>query len=179
LALMLYAEARRGARRDASGEFVPLTEQVPARWDAAMIDEAEALLSRANGIGHTGRYQLEAAVQSAHLIRRRSGRSDWLAIAALYTALLEINPSPVVVINRAVAIAEAHGAAQGLAALDVIADDPRLAQYQPFWAARADLLARTGDVAGAEAAYQRAIGLEPDAVVRRFLQGRRARLRAG
>jgi RNA polymerase sigma-70 factor (ECF subfamily) len=178
LALMLYAEARRSARRDAQGEFVPLTKQDPAHWDAAMIDEAEALLTRANGIGDTGRYQLEAAVQSAHIVRRRSGRTDWLAIEALYSALLAISYSPVVAINRAIAIAEARGATLGLAALDEIADDDRLAQYQPYWAARADLLARIGEIGDAEAAYQQAIGLESDPAVRRFLQGRCAALRA-
>lgn len=176
LALMLYAEARRHARRDAGGEFVPLTEQDPAQWNEAMLDEAETLLTRANGIGDTGRYQLEAAVQSAHIVRRRSGRTDWLAIAALYDALLAISYSPVVAINRAVAIAEERGAASGLAVLDELAEDARLAQYQPYWAARADLLARIGDVAGAEAAYRQAIGLESDPAVRRFLQGRSAAL---
>jgi len=178
LALMLYAEARRHARRGAKGEFVPLTEQDPSRWDAAMVDEAEALLTRANGVGDTGRYQLEAAVQSAHIARRFSGRTDWAAIEALYGALLAISHSPVVAINRAVAIAEARGAALGLAALDQIADDARMAQYQPYWAARADLLARMGETAQARAAYQQAIGLEADPAVRRFLQDRCAALRA-
>jgi RNA polymerase sigma-70 factor (ECF subfamily) len=177
LALMLHAEARRGARRNHEGDYVPLAEQDPAAWDAQMIEEAEALLLRASRMGAVGRYQLEAAVQSAHAARRMSGRTDWAAIARLYDALLAITDSPVVAINRAIAMAEAHGAAAGLAALDALADDPRLADYQPYWAARAGLLGQAGEVDAAEAAYARAIGLEADPAVRRFLQQRRAALR--
>ena len=178
LALMLHAQARRDARRDDQGRYVPLDEQDPTRWDTSLIDDAEALLLRAGRMGTIGRYQLEAAVQSAHVIRRRTGRADWPAIARLYDALLGLTGSPVVAINRAVAIAETRGAEAGLAALDEIASDPRLADYQPYWAARAGLLARTDDMAAAESAYQRAIGLEADPAVRRFLQDRRAALRA-
>ncbi|HEX2485096.1 MAG TPA: DUF6596 domain-containing protein [Myxococcota bacterium] len=174
LALMLYAHARRDARRDAAGEYVPLAEQDPARWDAAAIDEAEALLGRASALPGAGRYQLEAAVQSAHVVRRRAGRSDWAAIAALYDALYAATRSPVVAINRAVALAQLRGAAAGLEALDALGDDPRLASYQPYWAARAELLAQVGDAALADAAYERAIGLESDPAVRRFLDQRRA-----
>ncbi|RIL05921.1 MAG: RNA polymerase subunit sigma-70 [Proteobacteria bacterium] len=174
LALMLYAHARRDARRDAGGEYVPLAEQDPARWDAAAIEEAEALLARASALPGTGRHQLEAAVQSAHVVRRLTGRADWEAILRLYDALLAMTGSPVVAVNRAVALAETRGAADGLAALEAIGDDARLAQYQPYWAARAALCARAGDVAGADAAYQRAIGLASDPAVRRFLERRRA-----
>jgi len=177
LALMLYAEARRGARRDARGDYVPLAEQDPARWDAPLIDEAEALLQSAGGMGAVGRYQLEAAVQSAHVVRRRTGQADWTAIERLYDALMALTGSPVVAINRAVAVAETRGPAAGLAALDALADDARLAEYQPYWAARAGLLARSGEVERAAQAYQRAIGLEPDPAVRRFLQRRRTELR--
>jgi RNA polymerase sigma-70 factor (ECF subfamily) len=179
LSLMLHAEARRGARRGPSGEYVPLAEQDPALWDAPLIDEAEALLFRASGAGATGRYQLEAAVQSAHVVRRRTGRSDWAAIERLYEALSALTGSPVVAINRAVAVAETRGPAAGLAALDVVAADARLAEYQPYWAARAGLLAGTGEVEGADAAYERAIGLERDPAVRRFLQLRREELHGG
>ena len=178
LALMLHAEARRGARRDARGDYVPLAEQDPQSWDARLIEEAEALLLRASRMGVVGRYQLEAAVQSAHVVRRMTGRSDWAAIERLYDALLAIIDSPVVAINRAVAIAETRGPAAGLMALEALASDARLAEYQPYWAARAGLLARTGEVAAAEEAYERAIGLEADPAVRRFLQARRAQLRA-
>ncbi len=181
LALMLHAQARRAARRDAQGGYVPLAEQDPALWNAHQIDEAEALLLRASAMGtrgSTGRYQLEAAVQSAHVIRRRTGRADWPAIARLYDALAALTGSPVVEINRAVAVAETRGAAAGLAVLDAVADDPRLADYQPYWAARAGLLAGTGATAAADAAYAQAIGLEADPAVRRFLQQRREALQA-
>lgn len=170
---MLHAEARRGARRNARGEYVPLAEQDPAQWNAALIDEAEALLLRASTLGAIGRYQLEAAVQSAHVVRRRSGRTDWAAIEKLYDALLALTGSPVVAINRAVALAETRGPAAGLAALDALAGDARLAEYQPYWAARAGLLHASGARAPADAAYQRAIGLESDPAVRAFLQRRR------
>ena len=178
LALMLYLEARRATRRGADGEYVPLTDQDTASWDELLIVEAEALLRRASTGGAVGRYQLEAAVQSAHVIRRRTGRADWAAIERLYDALFAITGSPVVAINRAVAIAETCGPGAGLAALDAIAGDARLADYQPFWAARAGLLARNGDIDAAEQAYNQAIGLESDPAVRRFLQERYAALRA-
>jgi RNA polymerase sigma-70 factor (ECF subfamily) len=172
LALMLHAEARRGARRSAHGEFVPLADQDPALWDTRLIDEAEALLLRAVGMNAIGRYQLEAEAQSAHAHRRLTGRTDWAAIVQIYDALLAITYSPVVAINRAVACAEATEPAAGLAALVAMANDSRLADYQPYWAARADLHARAGDTSAAEKAYQRAIGLESDPAVRRFLQRR-------
>jgi len=177
LSLMLYAQARRDARRDAQGEYVPLADQDPASWDTRLIEEAEGLLSRASAMPGTGRYQLEAAVQSAHVVRRLTGRSDWAAIERIYDALLAMTGSPVVAINRAVAAAEMRGPAAGLDALDALSDDPRLADYQPYWAARAGLLARTGEVEAADGAYERAIGLEADPAVRRFLQRRRAELR--
>jgi RNA polymerase sigma-70 factor (ECF subfamily) len=173
LALMLHAEARRAARRDPDGRYVPLAEQNPRRWEAAAIDEAEALLREASAMRRIGRFQLEAAVQSAHAARRVTGRTDWAAIIDLYNALLAETGSPVVAINRAVALAELRGAAAGLSALDALADDRRLAEYQPYWAARAGLLARDGDGEAADQAYERAIGLESDPAVRRFLQKRR------
>lgn len=173
LSLMLYAQSRRPARRDADGEYVPLADQDPTAWDGDLIEEAENLLRRASALPHSGRYQLEAAVQSAHVVRRRTGRSDWTAIEHIYDALLAMTASPVVAINRAIAIAETRGPAAGLAALDVIASDRRLGEYQPYWAARADLLARDGDVPASKEAYNRAIGLETDPAVRRFLEQRR------
>ncbi|MBB6409829.1 RNA polymerase sigma factor [Mesorhizobium sangaii] len=177
LSLMLFAEARRSARRDAAGEYVPLAEQKCAEWDAALIEEAESLLRRAATMGVIGRYQLEAAVQSVHAARRLTGLTDWAAIRNFYDALSVIAGSPVVAINRAVAIAEAEGAVAGLAAIYVLGDDKRLNDYQPYWAARAGLLARLGQVPQAIDAYDRAIGLERDPAVRRFLQGKRAALR--
>ena len=178
LSLMLHAHARRDARRNEAGEYVPLAEQEPARWDTAMIEEAEALLMQANRCGDVGRYQLEAAVQSAHAVRRRTGRADWHAIEQLYDALCALTGSPVAALNRAVALAETRGPAQGLAALDALADDKRLADYQPYWAARAELLARTGAADAALEAYRRAMGLERDDAVREFLQRRAAAVHA-
>jgi RNA polymerase sigma-70 factor (ECF subfamily) len=174
LAMMLHAAARRPARRDAHGAYVPLAEQDTSLWDQAMIEEAEALLLRASAARAIGRYQLEAAVQSAHAARRFTGRTDWAAIARLYDALAVITDSPVVAVNRAVAIAEAEGAARGLACLDTLGADRRLDDYQPYWAARAELLARAGEPGAADDAYRRAIGLEPDPAVRAWLQQRRA-----
>jgi RNA polymerase sigma-70 factor (ECF subfamily) len=176
LALMLHLDARRAARRDTQGGYVPLAEQDTMHWDHRMIDEAEALLARAGAMKLPGRFQLEAAVQSAHAVRRRAGRPDWTAIAQLYEALFALTGSPVVAINRAIAIAETQGPAAGLVALDAVADDQRLRDYQPYWAARAALLARLDDRAAADKAYELAIGLESDPAVRRFLERRRAAL---
>ena len=178
LALMLHAQARRAARRDANGNYVPLAEQDPRAWDQALIDEAEVLLRRASTLCTIGRYQLEAAVQSAHVVRRLTGRTDWAAIVQLYDALAALTGSPVVALNRSVAIAEMRGAHAGLAALDELAGEPRFADYQPYWAARAGLLERAGEIGAADDAYRRAIGLEADPAVRRFLQQRRDRLPA-
>jgi RNA polymerase sigma-70 factor (ECF subfamily) len=176
LALMLYAEARRAARRGIKGEYMPLADQDPALWDQAMITEAETMLLRAGAIGVVGRFQLEAAVQSAHVVRRLTGRSDWVAIERLYAALASMTDSPVVTINHAIAIAETSGAEAGLAVLDTVAADRRVTEYQPYWAARAGLLARTGSAAAADEAYRQAIGLEPDPAVRRFLMRKREEL---
>ena len=170
LALMLHAHARRGARRDGGGAYVPLTQQQPAQWDGAMIDEAEAVLWQASSHHRPGRYQLEAAIQSAHNVRRHGGASDWQAIARLYEALHQLTGSPVAAINRAVAMAASEGSQAGLDILDGLQKDARLADYQPFWAARAELLARAGQREQAREAYQRAIGLERDPAVRAFLQ---------
>jgi RNA polymerase sigma-70 factor (ECF subfamily) len=176
LGLMLHAEARRPARRNAQGDYVPLAEQQPAAWNVRMIEEAEALLRRASELGSVGRYQLEGAIQSAHVARRLTGHADWPAVVQLYDALLAISGSPVAAVNRALAIAELDGAAAALHALDSAAADARLAEYQPYWAARAELLARTGAREEASHAYEVAIGLESDASVRRFLEQRRALL---
>ena len=174
LALLLYAQARRDARRNALGDYVPLAEQNSARWNASMIDEAEALLLHASTLGSIGRFQLEAAVQSAHVLGCRIGQTDWSALVQLYDALTRLTGSPVVAINRALAIAALHGAEAALAAMPTPASDARLAEYQPYWAARAELLARTGGCLEANHAYDLAIGLERDPAVRRFLQQRQA-----
>jgi RNA polymerase sigma-70 factor (ECF subfamily) len=179
LALMLHAEARRHARRNLHGDYVPLAEQDPALWDSQMIDEAEALLWRASTLGSIGRYQLEGALQSAHVCRSRTGRANWAEVVQLYDALFALVGSPVVAINRALAIAEVHGAGAALDAMQELAADGRLAEYQPYWAARAELLAKTGAHGEARHAYEIAIGLERDASVRRFLQQRQSALEGG
>jgi RNA polymerase sigma-70 factor (ECF subfamily) len=176
LALMLHAEARRRARRSRAGEFVPLAEQDQLLWDHAQIAEAEALLHRAGSMRRIGRFQLEAAVQSAHVDRCRTGAASWSHVVELYDALLGLTGSPVVLINRALAIAEVEGAAAGLNAMPDEAADARLTEYQPYWAARSELLARTGEFAQARRANEIAIGLERDPAVRQFLERRRADL---
>jgi RNA polymerase sigma-70 factor (ECF subfamily) len=173
LALMLHAEARRHARRTPGGDYVPLAEQDPTQWDAGLIAEAEALLLRASALGAIDRYQLEGALQSAHVFRCRTGQANWAAVLELYDALLALSGSPVVAINRAIALGELRGPDAALAALDTLAADARLREYQPYWAARAELLAKAGRHDDAQQAYDIAIGLERDPAVRRFLQRRR------
>ena len=176
LALMLYAEARRKARRSPEGAYIALAEQDTSLWDGERIAEAEAALVSASGHGILGRYQLEAAIQSAHIARRRGRVNNWAAVVQLYDAMLALTGSPVAGINRAVALAEMEGAAAGLAALNAVAGDPRVLDYQPYWAARADLLARTGSHAEARSAYEIAIGLERDPSVRELLARRAQQL---
>lgn len=176
LALMLHADARRRARRDGYGEYVPLAQQDPALWDSRMIVEAEALLRRASALGSIGRYQLEGALQSAHVYRCQTGHANWAEVLRLYDALFALDSSPVVAVNRAVAIAELHGASAALDALKGVAADVRLTEYQPYWATYAELLAKTGEHGEAGRAYDMAIGLERDPAVRRFLQRRRSAL---
>ena len=174
LALMLYAESRRSARRDADGSFVPLERQNTASWDHVLVDEAEGLLVRANREAGIGRFQLEAAIQSVHASRHRTGRTDWPAIIALYSALLAVTASPVVAVNRAAAQAAAGAPETALRELDRFMTDPRMISYQPFWAARAAALAAVGHIRAADAAYGQAIGLEPDQAVRVHLFKARA-----
>ncbi len=175
LATMLYAHARRDARRDDCGAYVALANQDVRRWDAGMIDEAEAVLSRASGLRRPGRYQLEAAVQSAHSVRRHGAAPDAEAILQLYAGLHALSGSPVTALNHAVALAAVEGPQAALQALRAIEQEP-LARHQPYWAALGHLLDLCGQREEAAAAYQRAIGLERDPAVRRFLQARTAGL---
>lgn len=175
-ALMLHAEARRKARRTPDGEFVTLAEQDPARWDSQMIDRAESLLHRASAMERIGRYQLEAALQSAHVHRRRTGTDNRRAVKQFYDALFDLTGSPVVAVNRALAVAEIEGPEKALEMLSQHGTTPQLTEYQPFWAVQAELLTRTGKAEEARKAYEVAIGLERDPAVRRFLQKRRAKL---
>ena len=172
LALMLYAEARRPARRSADGAYVPLEEQDTSLWDDSLIAHAEQLLRDANLGGPTGRYQIEAAIQSAHTARRLGGLNNWPVIVQLYDHLLVLTRSPVVVLNRAVARAEADGPDAALADLAPIADDKRMLSYQPYWAARGHLLARADRPTEAAEAFTVAIGLTTDEAVRTYLQSK-------
>ncbi|RDU98783.1 RNA polymerase sigma factor [Trinickia dinghuensis] len=176
LSLILFAHARRDARRNAAGEYVPLSEQDPAKWNTPMLDAADALLLHASTFNVIARFQLEAALQSAHVYRCRTGQPNWDEVVQLYDALLAIAASPVIAVNRASALAECEGPQAALDALAPYADDPRLSEYQPYWATRADLLARAGSTDEALSSYDIAIGLERDPAVRRFLQHRRAEL---
>jgi RNA polymerase sigma-70 factor (ECF subfamily) len=169
LALMLYAHSRRAARRDGQGRYAPLSDQDTGLWDHEAIGEAEGLLRSASQSGAPGRFQLEAAVQSVHAARRLTGRTDWEAIVRLYDALYALTGSPVVAVNRAAAVARAQGPAAGLALLDEAGAGGGLKEFEPYWAARADLCLRLGDAAAARRAYDLAIGLQPDGAERDFL----------
>ena len=179
LALMLYAEARRTARRDPVGAYVPLEAQDINLWDDEQIMAAEALLREANASGPTGRYQIEAAIQSAHVARRVTGRPNWDSVVALYDVLLQLTHSPVALLNRAAALAETEGAEAALASLDTIAGDRRMADYQPWWATRGHLCALAGRKAEAHEALTLAIGLSTDEAVRHYLIGQRTKLQDG
>ena len=129
-------------------------------------------IRRAGSMRSIGRYQLEGALGSAHVYRRRTGQANWEAVVQLYDALLLVCASPVIAINRALALAEIHGPKAALEAMQEVAADPRLTEYQPYWAACAELMAKTGAYGEARDAYEVAIGLERDPAVRRFLQRR-------
>lgn len=169
LALMLHVAARTGP----PGPFVPLDAQDPGQWDAAMIAEADAELGAAGEANALGRFQIEAAIQSVHAARRLTGKTDWAAIVLLYEALLRLAPSIGARVAHAGAVARHHDAPAGLALLATIAPGD-VAQYQPFWAVRAALLAESGDAEAAGTAYQRAIGLCRDPAVRDYLVDRAA-----
>jgi RNA polymerase sigma-70 factor (ECF subfamily) len=166
LALMLYCEARRDARRSPAGDFVPLSQQDTARWSQPMLAEAERMLAAAAQDGRMGRFQLEAAIQSAHAQRAWTGRTDWEAVALLYEGLVGLGPTIGALVGRAAAMAEARGAAAGWALLQEIPGEA-VNSYQPYWALAAHLLRRLGQPA--DKAYERAIGLCEDPAMRDFL----------
>ena len=172
LALMLHCEARRSARRGPDGRYIPLSEQDPKQWSPPLIEEAERHLSEAFRQGGPGRFQLEAAIQSVHAERARSGRIDWAAIVLFYDQLLKISPALGTRCGYAAAVAEASGTEAGLAALESI-DPDAVSNYQPYWAVRAHLLQRLGKTPEAADAYDRAIGLAEDPAVREFLLRKR------
>ena len=172
VALMLHCEARRPARRGADGRYIPLSEQDTKQWSLPLIKEAERHLAEAFKYGRSGRFQLEAAIQSVHAERARSGRIDWPAIAIFYEQLIRISPTLGSRTGYAAAIAEANGPEVGLAVLDAIALDD-VSGYQPYWAVRAHLLQKLGNKPEALDAYNRAIGLTADPAVRQFLLQKR------
>ena len=172
LALMLHCEARRPARRGSDGRYIPLSEQDPKLWSLSLIQEAERHLAEASKFGHPGRFQLEAAIQSVHAERVRSGRTEWPAIAQFYEQLYRLSPTIGRQTAYGAALAEANGAEAGLAVLDAI-DKDAACVYQPYCAVRAHLLQRLGRGSEAKHAYDRAIGLAEDPAVRDFLLQKR------
>jgi RNA polymerase sigma-70 factor (ECF subfamily) len=168
LALMLHCAARFAARRSANGKYVPLTEQDTALWSRPLIAEAEELLWAAERTGRIGRYQLEAAIQSAHAERAWTGRTDWEAIALLYEGLVGLAPGIGALVSRAAAVAEARGAAMAWPLLQMIPAEA-VASYQPYWALTAHLLKRMGQTTQSADAYRRAVGLSEDSALRAFL----------
>ncbi len=176
LALMLLHDARREARVDAHGRYVALDEQDRALWDQGRIREGLRALESALRLRRPGAYQLQAAIAAVHVEAPSAELTDWSQIAALYGTLALIEPSPVVELNRAVAVAFATSPEAGLDLLAPLMSDPALEHYQPLHAAHAELLRRAGDAGGADAAYERAIALSANAVERAELEQRRARL---
>ncbi|MWV46222.1 RNA polymerase subunit sigma-70 [Paenibacillus sp. HJL G12] len=168
LALMLYCEARREARHDGKGDFIPLSEQDCARWEQNLILEAERYLHIASQAGEIGRFQLMAAIQSVHAQRLRTGRTEWEAVAQLYEGLTHISPTLGALVSRAAAVAEAYGSEHGIALLEAI-PSAEVVSYQPYWALAGHLYKRMQRKEDAHSAYSRAIGLSTDVSIRQFL----------
>ena len=169
LALLLLIEARRGARTDSDGSLVLLADQDRSRWDAEMIAQGHAMVASLIRRNQPGPYQLQAAINAVHTDAPSAVDTDWEQILQLYDQLLALTPTPVVALNRAVALAEVHGASDGLAAVDGLDLD----DYFLFHSTRAELLRRLGRDAEAADAYERALGLVVDAAESRFLEQRR------
>jgi RNA polymerase sigma-70 factor, ECF subfamily len=176
-ALMLLHDARRAARVDPSGRWVALDEQDRSLWDQGRIREGLARLERSVRLRRPGEYQLQAAITALQIQAPDAEATDWAQIAELFGALARLNPSPVVELNRAVAVGLADGPAAGLALLEPLLGDSALERYQPLHAAHAELLSRAGDAAGAARAYERAIALTANDVERAELERRLAALR--
>ena len=174
LALMLLHDARRSARVDRAGDLVPLEEQDRARWDRDAISEGVDLLDAALRLGRPGPYQVQAAIAACHATAAEASATDWAQIAALYGELARLVPSPVVKLNRAVAVAMAEGPAEGLAMVEELEASGNLAGYHLLPATRADLLRRLGRPAEAAAAYRQALELAATDAERRYLARRLA-----
>lgn len=176
VALLTLCEARRPARHDAAGAFVPLDEQQPSAWDTRLADAAHDALRRAAALGQPGPFQLEACIQALHMHGLRQGRVDWPGVVVLYDGLIAMAPTLGAQIGHAVALARATGDPhRGLQALDALAEAhaERLAQHQPWWAARAHLLSAAGEREAARDAYDRAIALTVQPGLRSWLAQQR------
>jgi RNA polymerase sigma-70 factor, ECF subfamily len=171
-ALMLLHDARRAARVDPGGRYVALDAQDRSLWDRERIRAGLAKLERAVRLRRPGEYQLQAAITALQMDAPDADATDWDQIAELYGALARLNPSPVVELNRAVAVGLADGPAAGLALLEPLLADPAFARYQPLHAAHAELLSRAGEVVAAARAYEHAIALSANAVERAELERR-------
>ncbi len=168
VATMLYCEARRAARYDEGGSYIPLSEQDCSRWEKGLIVEAERYLHAASQTGRIGRFQLIAAIQSIHAQRLWTGSIEWEEIALLYEGLIQMSPTLGVLVGRAAAIAEAYGAERGLALMEAISSE-EVVNYQPYWALAGHLYKRMNRKEDAYSAYSLAIGLSADVSVRQFL----------
>jgi RNA polymerase sigma-70 factor (ECF subfamily) len=178
LALMLLHDARRAARTSADGELVLLDAQDRTLWNRAQISEGVTLVERALSSRRAGPYALQAAIAALHAEARDAATTDWPQIVGLYDVLLRLDPSPVVALNRAAAIAMRDGPAAGLALIDAILARGDLADYHLAFSAKADLCRRLGQTADAVAAYERALALTTQAPERRFIERRIAELRS-
>jgi RNA polymerase sigma-70 factor (ECF subfamily) len=176
-ALMLLHHARRAARVDPGGRYVALDAQDRSLWDHDRIREGLTRLDRAVRLRRPGEYQLQAAITALQIQAPDAESTDWAQIAELYGALTALNPSPVIELNRAVAVGLASEPAAGLEVLEPLLRDPALERYQPLHAAHAELLSRAGDAKGAARAYRRAIALTANAVERAELERRLSALR--
>jgi RNA polymerase sigma-70 factor (ECF subfamily) len=173
---MLLQESRRRARATPEGDVVLLEDQDRSRWDAALIAEGRALVARALSTRRVGAYTVQAAIAAAHASAPTPEATNWRRIATLYDTLLAVHPSPVIELNRAVAVAMRDGPAAGLELIDALLDRGELGTYHLAHAARADLLRRLGSRDAARAAYERALALALQEPERRFLMKRLSQL---